>query len=59
MCANMCTHAGIYVCPHQRSTFRIQFSPSIRWVSGIKIRLPDLAASTFTQWALLSAQGMN
>jgi len=38
------------------TTMLSQFSPPATWVSGIKLRSSDLAASTFTCGAILLAQ---
>lgn len=52
MCVCMCGHTCQCACGYKRTNLGIQFSPII-WVSGIKVRVSTLAASTFTCSAIL------
>jgi hypothetical protein len=40
------------MCVGQKAAYRIQF-PSIKWVLGVELRSPGLAANIFASWIVL------
>lgn len=55
VCIFMSIHMSLYVCRGQHN-FSTSSSPFTLCVWGIKLRLPGLAASSFTCWAILPTQ---
>lgn len=53
----MCVCVWICVCGDQRTVCRSPFSPSTMWISETVFRPSDLAASSFTFWAIAPASG--
>lgn len=50
-------HLSWRVCGDQKTTCRNQFPPSTMWIPGTVFRPSDLAASSFTFWAIALASG--